>query len=512
MKYLLGVDVGTQGSKGVITDHSCDIIVSEYCPHGVTHPGPGMAEHNAMEIWQRELGIICRGLLSRSGIDPGDISAVGCSALSPCMLPLDKNGVPLRNAILYAIDTRSGAEAFELNELFGFAKNGVSNRPIISVQSVGTRILWYKKNEPYLFKQTKMFATASTWLTYCLTGKFALGYCDAYGYAPMFDAENKCWDEDICRAIGISASQLPELYPAYQVIGEITADAAKLTNLKEGTPVITGTGDFAAELISTGATDGDTCLVYGSTLLVESVTSKPVFDEKLALAYHPMDGLYINGGTTSTSASITKWFRDQFGYEELVAEKNTRVNAYGALDRLAANIIPGSEGLILLPYFAGERTPVYDEKARGMLFGLSLRHTKAHVYKSVLEGIAYSCKHNIETMINAGLKIDSLLSTGGGVKSKTWVQIMSDVTGRKQLCLPEVSGSPGGCAFLAGYGVGVYKDMQPLLDQRIKGSRVVLPDINKTQIYQQYYEIYRELYKNTKEQMHKISEIRAYDG
>ena len=507
-RFLLGVDVGTQGTKGVITDYSGGIVAGLYYPHEVSHPNPGMSEHDAEDVWRKELGIICRGLIDRSGVDPGDIAAVGCSALSPCMLPLDENGSPLRNAILYGIDTRSGEEAALYNSsisIDGTKRSGSMFRTTIPTEAIGARILWYINHEPELFTRTAMFATASTWLTYCLCGEYFVDYCDAYGYAPMFDADNKCWNEDICKTIGIDALQLPSLRPSYQVVGEIHASAAKLTNLKEGTPVITGTGDFAAELISTGAVDGDTCLIYGSTLLIESITSKPVYDEKLALTFHPMNGLYINGGTTSTSASITKWFRDRFGYEELLAEKNNYINAYDALDNLAAKTSPGAEGLVLLPYFAGERTPIYDEKAKGMLFGLSLHHTKAHIYRAILEGIAYSCKHNAEVMNQAGLEVTSFLSAGGGVKSRTWVQIMSDVTGLPQKCLPKISGSPGGCAFLAGYGIGVYKDMQVFVEQRLKDSWSVEPNWENTVKYQKYYDIYRELYENTKQQMHKIS-------
>lgn len=211
-------------------------------------------------MWWKGFIKVAQSLLSQSGIDPGDICAIGCSGMTPCMVPLDEDGKPLHNAILYGIDNRSDREADELGQMIGAQYADTEYRPRLSAQFIGCRILWYKKNEPQLFSRTARYASASTWLAYCLTGEFAVSDCDAGAYLPMYDAGKKRWNEEICKLIGINSGQLPAVVPAYHVIGGVQQSAAKATGLKEGTPVIAGMGDSVAELFSTGAVEGETIL------------------------------------------------------------------------------------------------------------------------------------------------------------------------------------------------------------------------------------------------------------
>ena len=508
-KVLYGFDIGTQGSKGIIIDEDGHLLAYHYVKHEVLHPWPGWAEHDAEAVWWEEFRSVTKVLLKKSGIDPRKIHAIGCSAISPCMLPVDEAGKPLRNAILYGIDTRTTSEIAELNRIIGKEKIISVGKVELSSQAVGPKILWYKQHEPALFARTYKFLTASSYLTFRLTGAYTMDYCNAVGYNPLFNCDKRVWDGEMCRAVGVDVEQLPTLMPSYQIAGYVNDAAAKETGLSPDTVVIAGTGDFAAELLSTGAEKGDTILVYGSTMLIQNLSGADDFRPGLFLSPFPLMDLYLTGGSTATAASITKWFRDQLGQPELEAEQNGDENAYDLLASLAATSPPGSNGLVVLPYFSGERTPLMDENARGMIFGLTLGHTRADLYRAVLEGVAYSVRHNVEVMRESGLDITGFVSTGGGVKNRMWIQIVSDVTGLAQRCLLLTGGSPAGCAYLAGYGSGLFNGMSELRSKWITQEQLVEPDLQNTEKYNRLFEIYKELYLCTKKQMHQIADMQA---
>lgn len=504
-QYLYGFDIGTQGSKGILTDETGEVLAYHYMKHEVYHPKPGWSEHDPEKVWWHEFKMITRALLDKSGIDPKQILAVGCSAISPCMLPVDKEGRPLRNAILYGIDTRTTKEIRDMNEMIGVEKIISVGKVQLSSQAVGPKILWFRRHENELFQKTYKYLTATSYLTFKLSGEYTMDFSNAIGYNPLFDADRRIWNEEMCSATGISTEQLPRLCPAHEVVGHITDEAAEQTGMSTETLVIAGTGDFAAELLSTGAKEGETILVYGSTMLIMNLSRNCQYHPSLFLSAFPMMDLYLTGGSTATSASITKWFRDQFGEQERMAEAAGGTNAFAMLSKLAGGSPAGANGLITLPYFSGERTPVFDENARGVFFGLTLGHTKADVYRSILEGVAYSARHNIDVMEEQGIRVNSFVSAGGGVKSREWIQIVSDVTGRPQRCLPQIGGSPAGDAYLAGYGCGLFNDMEQLRKEWVKDEILVEPDRENTEKYEAFYRIYRQLYPALKEQMREIS-------
>lgn len=505
--YLMGFDIGTQGSKGIIIDFDGNLAAYSYRPHDVIHKKPGWSEHDALGTWWGDFVSVSRDLLSKSGIAPQSIASIGISGLFPCMLPLDEEGKPLRNAILYGIDTRTEEEIRILNEQIGRKKIWELSKGELSTQSVGPKILWFKRNEPELFKKTKMFLQASEFVVAQLTGKYVADRSTAKETAPFYNFGAGEWDDDMCREVGIVKEQLPEIREAYDIAGTVTPQASALTGLCEGTPVVAGTGDFLAELLSMGGKSGDTLLTYGSTMIIFHMTDKPVFVDSLTTVIYPVDGLYVVGGGTAASASITKWFRDEFGSDELNIEKQKGINAYEQLSDSASAVPAGSDGLVILPYFAGERSPIWDPRAQGVIAGLTLSHTKAHIYRAILEGTCYSVRHHLDVMRSAGLDISRLISTGGGIKSGLWTQIMSDVTGSEQLCFSNSMGAPAGDAYLAGIGVGAFKDMSVMREKWIKTPWAVKPDTGNMGIYDRYYEVYRSLYPALKKQMHMLAQI-----
>jgi xylulokinase len=506
-KYLMGFDIGTQGSKGIIIDFEGNLAAYSYCPHDVIHKKPEWAEHDAVQTWWGDFITVARDLIGKSGIAPEAIASIGISALFPCMLPVDESGKPLRNAILYGIDTRTEEDIRFLNEQIGKKRIWDLTKGELSTQSVGPKILWFKRNEPELFKRTEKFLQASEFVVAKLTGKYVADRSTAKETAPFYNFDLGQWDGEMCREVDIEMEQLPDICEAYEIAGTVTQQASAQTGLSEGTPVVAGTGDFLAELLSMGGNCGDTLITYGSTIQVFHMTDRPVFVDSLTTVIYPVDGLHVVGGGTAASGSITKWFRDEFGSEERNIEKVKGINAFKQLSDSASAIPAGSDGLVLLPYFAGERSPIWDPKARGIIAGLTHFHTKAHLYRAVLEGTCYSIRQHLDVMKAAGLHISGLVSTGGGIKSHLWTQIMSDVTGAEQLCFSNSMGAPAGDAYLAGIGVGAFKDMSVMREKWIKEPWIVKPNPNNQTVYEKCYEVYQSLYPAIKRQMHALAEI-----
>jgi xylulokinase len=513
-KYLFGIDIGTEHSKGAITDLDGNIIATHTCSHGVSRPKPGWVEHDADEVWWKDFKTISKVMLEKAMIDPKEIAAIGISAILPVVLPVDQKGNPLRPAILYGCDTRTSEEIKILTKIIGQEKIIRLTGADLNTNSVGPKIYWLQRHEADIFKKAAKFICATSYLIFKLTGNYVIDYNNASGFDPLYDLNSKAWNEDICAVLGIKKEQLPEIYSSQEVIGRVTARVAKETGLSEGTQVIAGTGDANAEFMSTAPQIGDTVLTWGSTFCFLSLSDKPLKNNSLKTAmtvgYSSLYNAHLTGGGMSTSASITKWFRDNFGKLEMEIEEKIGINAYDLLIHEAEQVPPGSDGLVLLPYFSGERSPIWDNKARGLLLGLTLSHTKSHVYRAILEGVAYGVKHNIDEMSKAGVEIKNILSVGGGTRSRLWTEIVSDVTGIKQKIISSNVGSHIGDCYLAGIGIGLFKGLNTLRDVWLKKNRIVRPNMINHKIYKEYYKIYRRLYPVTKDAMHKISDLNSH--
>lgn len=503
-KYFMGIDIGTTSSKGVIIDSDRNVVAEEYSTYSIYIPKPGWAEQDAESIWWDSFKKTSRTLIEKSSINPQDIGGVGVSALFPDMLPVDAKGKPLRNAILYGIDSRAGKEIEEIEERIGIERifSLCGNR--LTSQSVVPKILWFKKHEPEAFERTYKVLSATGYIVYKLTGKFTVDNTIASFFHPIFNTKRLTWNTQIAEDLGISPTLLPENLWSTEIAGYVTQNASKETGLSKGTTVIAGTGDALADMISAGAVEnGDAIFMYGTTGCVFTTSDARVTHPDLWSFAHCLKGKYSLAGGMSTSGAVVRWFRDQFGYEELLLEKEEGIDAYKQLDAQAAKIPLGSGGLVLLPYFSGERTPIYDDKARGLIAGLTLSHTKAHLFRAVLEGVAYGFKHHVEAMESSGLDIIRVFATGGGAKSDVWRQIVSNVTGKPQNYVSSV-GAPFGAACLAALGVGTL-NIQDL--QKVEIKKVTLPDQKAIKMYERYYYIYRNLYEKTKDEIHQLTEL-----
>jgi xylulokinase len=505
-ELLLGVDIGSYSSKGVLVTPEGEVITKATVEHEMSLPRPGWAEHDADEIWWGEFVAITRRLLSDK-YTGADVGGVAVSAIGSCMLPVDQHGNALRPGVLYGIDTRSTAEIAWLNERFGDEDMFELGAMALTSQAIGPKILWLRNNEPEIYAKTHKILTASSYPVLKLTGEMVMDRHSASYYNPLIDIRTLEWDGRFADPI-IDLDRLPRLLWSDEIAGEVIRAAAEVTGLRAGTPVTAGTIDAAAEATSVGVVDpGDLMIMYGTTMFFIQVTDRPTPDERMWCCGFCFPGLYGIEGGMSTTGALTRWFRDQFGQQELAAEAAGVKSAYATLADAAAEIPPGSQGLICLPYFSGERTPINDPLARGMYAGLTLSHTRAHMYRASLEGTAFGVRDNVEVMAAMGADPRRIVAVGGGTQNPLWLQIVSDVSGKSQIVPEKTIGASYGDAFLAGVATGIIPDRAAISREWVSVARVIEPNPDTAETYAEYHAIYRSLYQSTRGEMHRLAEL-----
>ncbi len=505
-ELLLGVDIGTYSAKGVLCDPAGTVLAEAVIEHDLSLPKPGWAEHDADAIWWGEFVGLTKALLA-DRYSGDDVGAVAVSAIGACVLPVDRRGRPLRQGILYGIDTRATEEIALLNEQFGESPMFELGGMALTSQAIGPKILWLRRHEPEVFAATHQFVASSSYMVLRLTGEYVMDYHTASYYNPLFDLRNLRWDPRFAGPI-VDLDRLPRLLWADDVAGQVTPEAAAETGLKAGTPVTAGTIDAAAEAVSVGVVDpGDMMVMYGTTMFFIHVTGEPVPDPRMWATAFALPGRYSIDGGMSTTGALTRWFRDNLGREEMAAEAAGGPNAYAALADAAAKVPPGADGLICLPYFAGERTPINDPDARGVYAGLTLSHTKGHLYRASLEATAYGVRHNLETMSEMGAPPKRLVAVGGGAKNPLWLQIVSDVAGLPQDVPERTIGASFGDAFLAGLATGIVPSLETLQQDWVKLAMRLQPNVDPRPTYDAYYDIYRRLYESAKPELHALARL-----
>ena len=500
--YLLGFDAGTYESKGTICDLEGNVIATAFAPHLLKVPAPGYAEHDPIGDWWEDFKKIVKELLDKTGIKAGQIAGIGISTVMAGIVPVDADCDPLRPAILYGIDSRSQKQTADLINEIGAETMLRENGAMTDIESFGPKIRWIHDNEPEIYKKAVHFTIASGFLTAKLTGNYYVDKYSATSAQPMFDVRNQCWNERLTPAV-CRMDQLPQIGKTTDVMGSVTKQAAAETGLAEGTPVIVGTTDAGAEAVSVGVVDpGDMMVMYGSTMFIINLTKTRRDDVGMwAGAYTTPDVFALLCGM-ATTGSLTRWIRDQFAKDLLEKEENGGENAYSALFREAEGIPAGSDGLIVLPYFLGERMPLNDPDAKGVLFGLTLRHTRGHVVKAAFEGIGFGLDQNLDILRRGNVSPDTVTAVGGGTRSPIWLQTVSDVCGIRQV-VPEVTiGASYGDAMLAGIGIGAMTTAD--IKKAVKVKYVVEPDPEKHEKYRSLKPLFAELYKRNADIMHAL--------
>ncbi|MEW2384013.1 FGGY-family carbohydrate kinase [Micromonospora sp. NPDC047707] len=471
---VIGVDIGTSSSKGVLVDLDGRLIRSRTLEHRVDRPRPGWVEMDG-RIWWQEFVAIVRDLLA-----PADVRvlAVGVSGMGPCVLLTDSAGTPLRPAILYGVDTRATAQIARLNERFGAYEIMRRCGSALSTQAAGPKIAWVADVEPDVFSRARRLFMPSSWLAYQLTGRYLLDHHSASQCTPLYDGEVQDWWRPWADEI-VGDLVLPPLQWPGDIAGAVTPEAAAVTGLDAGTPVITGTIDAWAEAISAGAHGmGDLMLMYGTTMFLVHTAPYRLTSPSLWGTVGALPGTRNLAGGMATSGAITGWLRDLFTAAD-----------YPELLRLAERSGPGARGLLMLPFFAGERTPILDPDARGVIAGLTLSHDRGDLYRAALEATGLGVRHNIDAMEQAGGDIRRIVAVGGGTQGRLWTQIVSDIIGRPQHIPAQTIGASYGAAFLAARSVHdvsieVWNPIREIREPR----RKLAAD------YDELYELYRDLY------------------
>ncbi|MBQ6373634.1 MAG: FGGY-family carbohydrate kinase [Clostridia bacterium] len=503
-KYFLGVDIGTYESKGVIIDGECGVVAIHAERHGLENPRENYFEHDAEAVWWGDFCKITHALLAKSGLKNTDIAAVGASTLGADLVPVDEHCMPMRKAILYGIDARADREIAALNAKYGLERVLAFNGRALCSNDVPPKILWLRNNEPEIWKRAHKLLTGSSFITAKLTGEYVIDRFLAYGaFTPLYDTRDGSVDMEYCGEF-CRPDQLARVCDTTDVVGSVTAEAARQTGLLEGTPVIAGADDSGAEAISTGILEtGDMMVQIGSSIYLIGLCDRIVKDTRIWSGGFIIPGTYSVQGGTNNAGTLTRWYRDNIFFDLAAAEAKGGPNAYAAMLEGIEAIPPGSDGLITLPYFAGERTPKNDPRARGMLFGMTLRHTRHHMYRSALESVGYSLAEHFEIFRENDVDIRTIYAVGGGTKAPVWMQIISDILGIEIVTADVTVGACFGDAAMAAIGVGHFRGF-PELRKYIRVARRYRPDMEKHLQYQPFVQMFRELYDGNKALMHRL--------
>ncbi|MFM1953611.1 MAG: hypothetical protein RL187_820 [Actinomycetota bacterium] len=504
---LMGIDVGTYETKGVLVTPEGKVVATEVKPHKMIFPRAGWAEHDPEGTWWGDVRDVSQALLKTEGISADQVKGVGISAIGPDVLPIDENFQPLRNGILYGVDTRAVDEIAEMNERFGenYIFNACGNA--LSSQATGPKILWIKKNEPEIYKKARWFVDATTFIVARLTGRVVVDHFSAGSHHPMYDPWKRDWNDELNDGI-VERERLPELAWSHEIAGSVNEWASKETGLNVGTPVSVGTIDAGAEAFSVGVTQpGEMMMMYGSTIFMIQVTDNDqARDKRLWVAPYLFPGTWCLLAGMATSGALTRWFRDSFAADLVAAEQAGGEPAYGVLTREAGESAPGSQGVIVLPYFSGERTPINDPKAKGVIFGLSLTHTRGDLFRATLEGMGHGIKQHVDMFTDMGAPPHTIQAVGGGTKNSVWLQSVSDISGVPQKVAPVTVGASYGDALLAAIATGIASGPEAIRQWQGEGT-VVTPNPAMAATYAPLHEVYTSLYQATKEQMHTLHEL-----
>lgn len=498
MAYYIGIDIGTRESKGVLIDGEGRLMEMAVTAHGLDNPRPGWFSQDADAIWWGDFCRLSRAILEKTGIDPKEIGCVGLSALGCDCVPVDKGGKALADAILYGIDSRTEKEIQWAKDAYGKEVERVFGHTPCS-SDIAPKVLWFKNNHPHIWEKAYKFLTASSYLCGRLTGNFVLDPYLAEDFLPLYDLKNGRINEEGCKPF-CRPDQMAELLPATAIGGTVTAEAAAETGLAEGTPVLTGTGDSGAEAISSGVCQpGDVMIQLGSTGYIIYLSDHSIEEPRLWPGTFILPETYGICAGTNTAGALTQWMKEQW-YREAAEDE-----AFLRMAEEAAEVPAGSEGLLCLPYFAGERTPINDPRARGCFIGLETRHTRGHMVRAGLEGICYTIRANLELMKEHGLELRRIFAVGGGTKNPVWMQCLADIL-EQEVAVPAVSiGAAYGDALMAALAGGGFRDWAEL-SQKIETAKTYRPREEAFAVYRKQGLLFDALYENTKEIMHRLAE------
>ncbi len=490
MRYLLGIDIGTSACKAALFNEDGNVLVQDSRDYPVFYPNPGWAEQNPDDWWKAVCEVI-RTLISGSSISAAQIAGIGIDGQSWSAIAVDESGRVLTNTPIW-MDTRADDICREwertigADEIFSLCGNPV--KPSYTTP----KIIWYKRNLPEVYRNTYKILQSNSFIVHRLTGQFSQDLSQGYGLH-CFDIKNRRFDEDMCTKLGIDTTLLPPIYACHDIVGCVTEEAARLTGLLPGTPVVAGGLDAACGTLGAGVIHpGETQEQGGQAGGMSICTDSAGADIRLILSCHVVPGRWLLQGGTVGGGGIMRWMERELGIG---------TGGFRLMDEQAAKAPAGSDGLIMLPYMAGERSPIWDKDASGVFFGLDYKKTRAHLIRAGLEGVAYSLRHNLEAAEEAGAKVDVLRAMGGAANSLLWTQIKADVTGKRIVIPSSDTATTWGAAMLAGVGTGVFRDFDEAVGRSVRVTREHIPDMSAKAAYDKGFDTYKKLYPALKELM-----------
>jgi xylulokinase len=484
VSLALGIDVGTTATKALVIDDDGRIVAETERRSELSSPHPGWAEEDTAQWWSNVTSLA-------ADLPLDQVSAVGVSGMVPCVICLDEHGRALRPSIQQN-DARAVTEVDELAaELAGKDILQRTGSPITQ-QSVAPTARWLARNEPELWAKTRTILGSYDFIAHRLTGERAVEANWALE-SGLYDLQTQAWAPDVCEAGGIDPDRLPPVKGSSEIVGTVTAAAARETGLPAGIPVVAGSADHVASAFAAGLIeDGDLLVKLGGAGDILLCTESALVDERLYLDFHLVPDRYLPNGCMAASGSLIRWFHEQFGRETDLKQ----------LDEEARQAGPGAGGLVLLPYVLGEKTPVNDARARGVLYGMHLGHTRGHVFRAVLEGISFGFRHHLDVFRERGQQPRRVRVTNGGARSMLWKQVTADIIGLPLEVPKEAAGSALGAAFLAAKGAGMYSQWSDI-ERFVEIGSVIEPDPAAASAADEGYATYRELYPTLRPLMHR---------
>lgn len=503
-RKLLGIDVGTGGTRAVLLDQGGRVLNSATAEHAPMHsPQIGWAEQDPQDWWRAGC-VAVKACLEKSKTSPSEIAAVGLTGQMHGLVLLDAGGEVLRPAIIWC-DQRTGRQCEQITERIGAERLiELTANPALTNFTL-PKIWWVQQHEPEIWSRARTILLPKDYFRFRLTGARAMDVAEASGTL-FFDVAQRKWSQPILEASHISENMLPALLESPEISGTISQEGAAATGLLAGTPVVAGAGDQAAGAVGMGIVrPGAVSATIGTSGVVFAATSRPVLDPRgrIHTFCHAVPGRWHVMGVTQAAGLSLRWFRDEFGAGNAAASGPTYGDPYERLTAEAAKTPPGADGLLWAPYLMGERTPHLDPHARGALVGITAQHHRGHVVRAILEGVAFSLRDSFEIFRELKIPAHSIRLGGGGARSELWRQIQADIYGMSVEIVEAEEGPAFGAALLAGVGSGIWSSVEDACDKSVRVARRVSPEAGATNHMNLRYAVYRQIYPALRDIFHE---------
>jgi xylulokinase len=507
-QFILTIDVGTSSTKTSLWTETGQLVAHATSGYDLRRPKPLWAEIDGDTWWQAVCGTI-RTVLATSEVDPASIAGIGVDGVGWTLIPVDRAGKPLHPAMIW-LDRRAEQEINWLKSLPEAEHLVNLNANPLDAAYITPKLLWLRKNHPDIFHSAYKFLEATGFIVSRFTGKFVCDYTQAYGYH-FFDIRNEKWDQHAVQVIGVPLEKMPQLVGSTEIVGTVTERAAQQTGLKPGIPVIGGCLDAAVGALGSGVTKpGQTNEQGGQAGGVGISLDHIVVELRLIFSHHVIPGQYLLQAGTVGGGSLG-WFRDQFGHPEVNTANLLGLSPFELFSQQVEKSKPGANGLIFLPYMAGERTPLWSSIARGVFFGLSYKTTRTDILRAIMEGCAFAVYDNLQIAAEHGATVDEFLGSGGATQSTVWCQIKADVYGKPFIVARRADGGEGGHSLglfaLTACGVGLSNDIGACVSNLLPTRQVFEPSMENHALYQELFAIYRSLSRKLMDEFAQLDRI-----